>query len=194
MITTLGMTLFVPFCAAQVLQDHTQHEAPPPSNETKINTKTAKRGPRALGVVEFLPGGKARLVPIALWIDGRYYDASLYAANPAPMALEPETVYEATDYGEPTGLFTVETSSEFGINVRHCEERHLYLFGIGEDEAGAKGFTTASMRAFRTAKHAAEDFQAAVTTYATREDVTMSRHEVEQTAKRVVRHAEPSDA
>ena len=64
------------------------------------------------------------------------------------------------------GLFTVETSSEFGINVRHCEERHLYLFGIGEDEAGAKGFTTASMRAFRTAKHAAEDFQAAARAFA----------------------------
>lgn len=112
MVTTLGMMLSVPFCAAQVLQDHTQPQPPPPSNETKINTKTTKRGPRALGVVEFLPGGKARLVPIALWIDGRYYDASLYAANPAPMALEPETVYEATDYGEPTGLFTVETPEQ----------------------------------------------------------------------------------
>ena len=63
-------------------------------------------------MVEFLPGGKARLVPVALWIDGRYYDASLYAANPAPMALEPETVYEATDYGEPTGLFTVTTPEQ----------------------------------------------------------------------------------
>ena len=63
-------------------------------------------------MVEFLPGGKARLVPIALWIDGRYYDASLYAANPAPMALEPETVYEATDYGEPTGFFTVTTPEQ----------------------------------------------------------------------------------
>jgi hypothetical protein len=107
-----GMMLFVPFCAAQVLQDHTQHEPPPPANETKINTKTTKRGPRALGVVEFLPGGQARLVPIALWIDGRYYDASLYAANPEPMALEPETVYEATDYGEPTGFFTVTTPQQ----------------------------------------------------------------------------------
>lgn len=106
------MMLLVPFCAAQVLQDHTQHEPPPPANETKINTKTAKRGPRALGVVEFLPGGQARLVPIALWIDGRYYDASLYAANPEPMALEPETVYEATDYGEPTGFFTVTTPEQ----------------------------------------------------------------------------------
>jgi hypothetical protein len=57
------------------------------------------------------------------------------------------------------GDFTVETSSEFGINIRHCEERHLYLFGIGEDDAGAKGFTSASMRPNKSAKHPAEDFQ-----------------------------------
>ena len=44
-----------------------------------------------------------RLVPIALWIDGKYYDASLYGANPAPMAIEPQTVYEAQSFGEPTG-------------------------------------------------------------------------------------------
>ena len=110
-LTLMGMLLVSFAGEAQVLQDHTQ-KPPPPSNETKINTKTAKRGPRALGVVEFLPGGKARLVPVALWIDGRYYDASLYAANPEPMALEPETVYEATDYGEPTGLFTITTPEQ----------------------------------------------------------------------------------
>jgi hypothetical protein len=69
--------------------------------------KKAKRGPRAIAVVEFLPGGGMRLVPIALWIDGRYYDASLYAANPLPMALEPQTVYEAQSLGEPTGTFTI---------------------------------------------------------------------------------------
>ena len=63
-------------------------------------------------MVEFLPGGKARLIPVALWIDDRFYDASLYGANPAPMALEPETVYEATFYGDPTGLFTVETPEQ----------------------------------------------------------------------------------
>ena len=40
-------------------------------------------------MVEFLPGGGMRLVPIALWIDGRYYDASLYRANPEPMAVQP---------------------------------------------------------------------------------------------------------
>lgn len=64
------------------------------------------------------------------------------------------------------GEFTVETSSEFGINIRHCEERHLYLFGIGEDEAGAKGFTTSSLRAFKKAKHPAEDFQGAAREFA----------------------------
>ncbi len=109
-LMTLG--LFVPFCPAQVLQDHTHDQPPPPNNQSKVNAKPKKRGPRAIGVVEFLPGGKARLVPVALWIDDRFYDASLYGANPEPMALEPETVYEATDYGEPTGLFTVTTPEE----------------------------------------------------------------------------------
>ena len=102
--------------AAQVLQDHTHDQTPPPSNETKINAKPKKRGPRAIGVVEFLPGGKARLVPVALWIDGKYYDASLYSSNPEPMAIEPETVYEATDYGEPTGLFTVTQPQQVNGN------------------------------------------------------------------------------
>ena len=69
--------------------------------------RKSKRGPRAIAVVEFLPGGGMRLVPIALWIDGKYYDASLYGANPQPMAVEPETVYEAQSLGEPTGTFTI---------------------------------------------------------------------------------------
>jgi hypothetical protein len=112
MTMLLTLWLLVPFCAAQVLQNHTHDQQPPPSNDTKINAKPKKRGPRALAVVEFLPGGKARLVPVALWIDDRFYDASLYGANPEPMALEPETVYEASFYGDPTGLFTVETPEQ----------------------------------------------------------------------------------
>ena len=67
-------------------------------------------------MVEFLPGGGTRLVPVAIWIDDRFYDASLYAANPEPMAVEPQTVYQATDYGEPTGLFTVTTPKEVNGN------------------------------------------------------------------------------
>ncbi len=84
----------------------------PDQNQTKINAKKAKNYPRAIAVVEFLAGGGTRLVPIALWINDRFYDASLYGANPAPMAVEPDTVYEATNYGEPVGLFTVTTPEE----------------------------------------------------------------------------------
>ena len=103
----LGMS-----AVAQVLQDHTRHQQTPPPDQNHGPTKNAKRGARAIGVVEFLPGGGTRLVPIAIWIDDRFYDASLYAANPEPLAVEPQTVYQATDYGEPTGLFTVVTPKE----------------------------------------------------------------------------------
>ena len=68
--------------------------------------KPAKRV-RAVAVVEFLPGGGVRLVPVALWIDGKYQDASLYMANPEPFALEPGTVYEGQNYGETAGTFVV---------------------------------------------------------------------------------------
>lgn len=87
-----------------------QQQTTPDNNQSQIAAKKPSvRGPRAIGVLEFLSGGGTRLVPVALWIDGHFYDASLYGANPEPMAVEPETVYEATDYGEPTGLFTVTT-------------------------------------------------------------------------------------
>ncbi len=113
MTALLAGGLLVPFCAAQVLQDHTHDQQQNvPSNTSKLNAKSKKRGPRAIGVLEFLPGGKARLVPVALWIDDHFYDASLYSSNPEPMALEPETVYEATSYGESTGLFTVTTPEQ----------------------------------------------------------------------------------
>ena len=89
-------------------------------------------------MVEFLPGGKARLVPIALWIDDRYYDASLYAANPEPMALEPETVYEATDYGEPTGLFTVD-NARAGEGKLGREGQVEAASGDGREAGAAEG-------------------------------------------------------
>ena len=112
-IAQRDVTAGAALCGAQI-RDRTQHQPPPPgdNNQTQLNAKKAKHGPRAIAVLEFLPGGGARLVPVALWIDDRFYDASLYGANPAPMALEPETVYEATNYGESTGLFTVTTPEQ----------------------------------------------------------------------------------
>ena len=68
--------------------------------------KTAK-GPRALGLLELAPNGKAHLIPITILIDGKYYDASAYKAAPVPMALWSDTVYEGVLTGVSQGLFTV---------------------------------------------------------------------------------------
>ena len=51
--------------------------------------------------------GKASLVPVAILINGKFWDASAYKADPVPMALEPGTVYEAERAGNSLGLFTV---------------------------------------------------------------------------------------
>jgi hypothetical protein len=67
----------------------------------------ASKGPRAVAVIEFDAKGVAHLVPVTVLIEGKWYDAGLYKADPVPMALEPETVYEAMHNGEPVGLFTV---------------------------------------------------------------------------------------
>jgi hypothetical protein len=97
--------------------DSRQSSDAPQRRETK-----SRRGPRATAVVEFLPGGGMRLAPVALWIDGRFYDASLYGADPEPMALEPETMYQALSYGEPTGWFVVSTPHQ--LNGSWIAEGH----------------------------------------------------------------------
>ena len=64
-------------------------------------------GPRALGLLQLAANGKAHLVPITIMINGRFYDASVYKADPVPMALDSGTVYEAMKTGVSQGLFTV---------------------------------------------------------------------------------------
>lgn len=77
-------------------------------------SRTPKRykGPRALGLIELAPNGKARLIPITILIEGEFYDASVYKASPVPMALWAETVYEGLRTGASQGLFTVTTALE----------------------------------------------------------------------------------
>jgi hypothetical protein len=65
------------------------------------------KGPRALGLIELAPNGKANLIPITIMVDGKYYDAGAYKAAPVPMALWSETVYEGVLTGVSQGLFTV---------------------------------------------------------------------------------------
>ena len=64
-------------------------------------------GPRAVGVLQMGANGKTSLVPIAIMINGKFWDASAYKADPIPMALDTGTVYEAERTGNSLGLFTV---------------------------------------------------------------------------------------
>jgi hypothetical protein len=70
-------------------------------------TKPVK-GPRALGILQLSGNGKASLIPIAILIDGKFHDASVYKADPVPMALDGGTVYEVEKTGRSEGLFTVK--------------------------------------------------------------------------------------
>ena len=65
------------------------------------------KGPRAVGLLELAENGKAHLVPVTIMVGGNFYDAGAYKADPVPMALQPQTVYEGLKSGVSQGLFTV---------------------------------------------------------------------------------------
>jgi hypothetical protein len=69
--------------------------------------RQVSKGPRAVGLLELAGNGKAHLIPVTIMIDGKFYDAGAYKADPVPMALQYETVYEAVKSGVSQGLFTV---------------------------------------------------------------------------------------
>jgi hypothetical protein len=76
-------------------------EKPPEPKKKKV------KGPRAVGLLQLTSSGKGTLIPIAILIDGKFYDASAYKADPVPMALDSGTVYEVEQAGDSQGLFTV---------------------------------------------------------------------------------------
>jgi len=57
-------------------------------------------------------------------INGQFYDASIYRADPVPMALDSGVVYEAERSGAPKGLFTVGNALQVG--------KHWYGLGHWE--------------------------------------------------------------
>ncbi|HMD47494.1 MAG TPA: hypothetical protein VKG79_00290 [Bryobacteraceae bacterium] len=69
--------------------------------------KDVDKGPRALGLVQITDKGKARFVPIAVMMNGKFYDAESYKATPVPMALDFGIVYEGFRAGVSQGLFTI---------------------------------------------------------------------------------------
>ena len=87
------------------------------------STRKAK-GPRALALVEWPgSGGTPRVIPIAILVDGRYYDASIYKADPVPMALEPGNVYEVAQSGESIGMATLTTARQANNGAWLAEAR-----------------------------------------------------------------------
>ena len=66
------------------------------------------KGPRALGLIQLSPkGNKGRIIPIAIMMDGKFYDAGAYKADPVPMALDFGIVYEGFHSGVSQGFFTI---------------------------------------------------------------------------------------
>ena len=53
-----------------------------------------------------------RLVPIALWMDGSTTTPACTPRTRSPWRFEPQTVYEAESFGEPTGTFTIESPTQ----------------------------------------------------------------------------------
>lgn len=63
-----------------------------------------------MALLQLTANGKASLLPIAILINGKFWDASAYKAAPVPMALDSGTVYEVERSGSSQGLFTVSTA------------------------------------------------------------------------------------
>ncbi len=78
--------------------------------------KQADLGPRALGLVQLSSTGKARLVPIVIMLDGKFYDAGSYKAAPVPMALDFGIVYEGFKTGVSQGTFTITQPGQLNHN------------------------------------------------------------------------------
>jgi len=70
-----------------------------------------------------------RVLPIAILVGERWYDAATYNATPRPLALDEGTVYEALDNGDSAGFFTV--------NVARHDRGKGEWFGVGQWKSAA---------------------------------------------------------
>lgn len=73
-------------------------------------TQKKDAGPRAVAVLQVAANGKASLVPIAILVNNKFWDASAYKADPVPMSLDSGVVYEGEQSGSSLGLFTVNSA------------------------------------------------------------------------------------
>jgi hypothetical protein len=129
--------------AAQMPQLKRPEETPEEKPKEQPKKKNVK-GPRAVALVQFDSKGKAILIPVAILVDGKFYDAGEYKADPVPMALEPGTVYEAEQTGDSQGLFTISSAL------------HSKNVGSAERWMGAGSFLPKGLEAPKST-HKAED-------------------------------------
>ncbi|MBZ5687339.1 MAG: hypothetical protein LAP86_20140 [Acidobacteriia bacterium] len=110
---TVGSAVLVTLVACVVgstIAARAQEERPQIIPGERRAPKKKDSGPRAVGVLQMTANGKASLVPIAILINGKFWDASAYKADPVPMSLDSGTVYEAERAGNSLGLFTVSSA------------------------------------------------------------------------------------
>src|SRR5690349_13036010 len=75
-------------------------------------------GPRALAVVTWngdsaIPEpGTSVLTPVAILVEGRFYDAELYQAQPEPLAVDAGVIYDVFKNGDPIGTFNIGGSRQ----------------------------------------------------------------------------------
>ena len=89
------------------MKSFAQEERPQVAPGERKPKSKKDNGPRAVAVLQMPANGKASLVPIAILINGKFWDATAYKADPVPMALDYGTIYEAERTGNSLGLFTV---------------------------------------------------------------------------------------
>ena len=74
--------------------------------------------PRAVSILEWVgdPGKPvaSRIVPLSVFVNGAYQDGGLYLAQPAPLTVENDTLYELEQAGIPKGTFYVAGGQEVG--------------------------------------------------------------------------------
>ncbi len=67
--------------------------------------------PRAVSILEWVgdPGKPvaSRIVPLSVFVGGEYIDGGLYLAQPAPLTVEADTLYELEQAGVPKGTFYI---------------------------------------------------------------------------------------
>jgi hypothetical protein len=103
------------------------------------------KGPRALGLIQLAPKSKGRLIPIAIMMDGKFYDAGSYKAAPVPMALDFGIVYEGFRSGVSQGMFTITQPGQLNhvwiaegtwlpVGSKALEKHKKYAAPVIEDE------------------------------------------------------------